>query len=243
MPQPNPLKTIEGILLVNKPKGKTSFSLVGVLRKILNVRTIGHAGTLDPMATGVMVLLIGKRFTTQSDKLTGQDKAYEAIVTLGSSTDTYDAEGQTISTDPTVPSLDDLKKALTHFNGLVEQTPPMFSAKKINGQKLYDLARQGKEVAREKIQVEMKSTFIDYTYPEVRFTVDCSKGTYIRSIAHDLGQMLGCGAHLSGLIRTKSGPFTLDQCLDGEKLFNLPLDEAHALVMNALRSQPAAQTA
>lgn len=234
MPNPNPLKTIEGILLVNKPKGKTSFSLVGVLRKILNVRTIGHAGTLDPMATGVMVLLIGKRFTKQSDSLTGQDKAYEAIVTLGSSTDTYDAEGQTIASDPSIPSLDEVKKALTHFNGMVEQTPPMFSAKKINGQKLYNLARQGKEVHREKIQVEMKTTFISYSYPEVRFTVDCSKGTYIRSIAHDLGQMLGCGAHLSGLIRTKSGPFTLDQCIEGATLFSAPLDDARNLVLNAL---------
>lgn len=242
MPQPNPLKTIEGILLVNKPKGKTSFSLVGVLRKILNVRTIGHAGTLDPMATGVMVLLIGKRFTTQSDSLTGHDKAYEAIITLGSSTDTYDAEGQTITTDPTVPTLDALKQALAHFNGMVEQTPPMFSAKKINGQKLYDLARQGKEVPREKIQVAMKTTFMDYNYPVVRMTVDCSKGTYIRSIAHDLGQMLGCGAHLSGLIRTKSGPFTLDRCIDGAALFNAPLDEARTTVINALL-QSVGQTA
>jgi tRNA pseudouridine55 synthase len=236
MPHPNPLKTTEGILLVNKPKGKTSFSLVGVLRKILNVRTIGHAGTLDPMATGVMVLLIGKRFTTQSDSLTGQDKAYEAIVTLGSSTDTYDAEGQTTATNDTIPTLETLQKTLSHFNGMVEQTPPMFSAKKINGQKLYDLARQGKEVERQKIVVAMRTTFIEYHYPEVRFTVDCSKGTYIRSIAHDLGQMLGCEAHLSGLIRTKSGPFLLDQCIDGSVLFNLPLDEVRPLVLSALRS-------
>lgn len=221
--------------MVNKPKGKTSFSLVGVLRKILNVRTIGHAGTLDPMATGVMVLLIGKRFTTQSDSLTGQDKAYDAIVTLGSSTDTYDAEGQTTSSNASIPSLEAIEQALSHFNGIVEQTPPMFSAKKINGQKLYDLARQGKEVERKKIQVAMQTKLLGYHYPELRLTVDCSKGTYIRSIAHDLGQMLGCGAHLSGLIRTKSGPFTLDQCLDGASLFSLPLDEVRPLVLNALR--------
>lgn len=218
----------EGIYLIDKPKGKTSFSLVSLLRKLLNVKTIGHAGTLDPMATGVMVLLVGKKFTTQSDTLTGQDKAYEAEITLGITTDSYDAEGETTKTSPLIPTPEQLKEVLLKFQGTIQQTPPMFSAKKINGQKLYDLARAGKEVERAPCTITLKTTLLDYQYPIVRLKVDCSKGTYIRSIAHDLGELLGSGAHLSGLIRTKSGPFLIENCLSGQKLFEAPLEEARA---------------
>lgn len=220
----------EGIFLIDKPKGKTSFSLVSLLRKLLNVKTIGHAGTLDPMATGVMVLLVGKKFTAQSQSLSGQDKAYIAEITLGVSTDSYDAEGEATKKSSHTPSLEEVKKALESFQGTIQQTPPMFSAKKINGKKLYDLARKGQEVERAPCSITLKTTLLEYSYPILRLNVECSKGTYVRSIAHDLGEQLGCGAHLSGLIRTKSGPFLLENCLPGQKLFEASLEEARKLI-------------
>lgn len=226
---------IEGILLVDKPKGKTSFSLVAALRKILSVQKIGHAGTLDPMATGVMVLLIGKRFTSLSDQFLSLNKEYVAEVTLGASTDTYDAEGTVKETSSHVPSLEDLQSALKHFQGKVEQTPPMFSAKKVNGKKLYELARQGQEIERKNAQVEMYVDLISYEYPQVTLSIACSKGTYVRTIAHDLGEMLGSKGHLSALVRSKSGPFQLGECLPGNKIFDGPLDEAKQNVLAALR--------
>ena len=225
---------IEGLLLVDKPKGKTSFSLIAALRKILNVQKIGHAGTLDPMATGVMVLLIGSRYTKQSDSYMASDKEYLAEITLGTTTDTYDAEGQITHTSPLIPTPQALKEALHHFQGTIEQTPPMFSAKKINGQKLYNLARQGQEITRSKSTITLHTTLIDFTYPKVTLRINCSKGTYVRSIAHDLGQLLHCGAHLSGLIRTRSGNFTLEKCLPGKLIFEAPLPEAKQAVLKKL---------
>lgn len=234
----NRLKTnepIEGVLLVDKPKGKTSFSLIGVLRKILNVQKIGHAGTLDPMATGVMVILVGKRFTTLSDQLLTRDKEYVAEITLGVTTDTYDAEGIQVADSSVVPTLEALEEALKSFQGKVEQTPPMFSAKKLNGKKLYELARQGQVVEREKVTLEMSTQLIAYEYPKITLSVACSKGTYVRSIAHDLGQMLGSGAHLSGLVRSKSGSFSIGECISGALLFEAPLPEAKKVVLENLR--------
>jgi tRNA pseudouridine55 synthase len=197
LPVPNPIfstSAIEGILLINKPKGKTSFSLVAVLRRILNVKTIGHAGTLDPMATGVMVLLIGKRFTTLSDKLLTSDKEYIGEITLGITTDTYDAEGIVTGRSDVLPTLEQLELELKKFQGSIQQTPPMFSAKKVNGQKLYDLARKGQEIEREKVSVQVETTLLNFEYPKIQLKIACSKGTYVRSIAHDLGAALGCGA-------------------------------------------------
>lgn len=233
MTTPNPL--IEGILLVDKPKGKTSFSLISALRKILNVQKIGHAGTLDPMATGVMVLLVGPRFTRQSDQIMSSDKEYLAEITLGASTDSYDAEGEITQTSSLIPSLEELQTALQHFQGTIDQTPPMFSAKKVNGKKLYQLARQGQEIARQPVKVSLQTTLLNYTYPQVTLRINCSKGTYVRSIAHDLGQMLGSLGHLTGLIRTKSGTHTLEQCLSGKFLFEAPLKEARQAVIQALQ--------
>lgn len=227
-------KPIEGILLVDKPKGKTSFSLIAALRKILNVQKIGHAGTLDPMATGVMVILIGKKFTTLSDQLLTKDKEYIAEITLGAETDTYDAEGQITATSPLVPSHEELIEALTHFQGSVKQLPPMFSAKKINGKKLYELARQGQVVERQEVVVEMHTQLIHYEYPKIALSIACSKGTYIRSIAHELGQKLKCGAHLSALVRSKSGSFKIGDCVSGTRLFEDPLPEAKETVINHL---------
>lgn len=208
----------EGFLLVDKPKGFTAFDLVAILRKRLNVRTIGHAGTLDPMATGVMVMLVGKKFTTLSNQFLNEDKEYIARIYLGAETDTYDAEGTTLSTSDKIPSREEVIKCIESFQGEISQIPPMYSAKKINGQKLYHLARQGKTVEREPRIVKVHTELLAYEYPYVDLRIECSKGTYIRSIAHDLGQMLGCGAHLTVLSRTRSGSFRLSQCINGDLL-------------------------
>lgn len=209
---------IEGILLVNKPKGKTSFSLVHDLRKILKVKKIGHAGTLDPFATGVMVMLIGRKFTRLSDQFLLCDKEYEAEVLLGIATDTYDCEGQETSRSDIIPSRADVEIALEAFQGEIEQVPPMFSAKKQKGKKLYELAREGKTVERAPVKITVHTQLISYAYPYLHLRVQCSKGTYIRSIGHDLGIKLGCGAHLSNLTRTRSGTFLLKDCVDGSNL-------------------------
>jgi tRNA pseudouridine55 synthase len=210
----------QGFLLVNKPLSKTSFSLVSALRKCLGVKKIGHAGTLDPAATGVMVMLIGKAYTKLSDRLLMQDKEYQAVVHLGISTDSYDAEGKILATSDYIPSEKELTLALESFQGTILQVPPMFSAKKIGGKKLYELARKGKEVERPAVEVTLKTTLLSYSYPHATLLIHCSKGTYIRSVAHDLGQALGCGGHLSSLQRLRSGPFCLHDCIDGELLFD-----------------------
>jgi tRNA pseudouridine55 synthase len=228
-------KAIEGILLVDKPKGKTSFSLIAALRKILNVQKIGHAGTLDPMATGVMVLLIGKRYTTLSDQLISNDKEYLAEITLGAATDTYDAEGTVTETSPLLPSHDQIEEALQAFQGTILQTPPMFSAKKVQGQKLYDLARKGVEIERKSVEVKVQTELLEYLYPKIHLRINCSKGTYVRSIAHDLGKALACHGHLSALVRSRSGTFSLQKCVSGDQIFNTPLDVAKTIVLENLQ--------
>ena len=224
----------EGILPINKPSGITAFTLVRKLRKLLGVKKIGHAGTLDPFATGVMVMLIGRNYTKLSDKLMGQEKEYFGRVHLGIVTDTYDSDGAEVSTNPSKPTLEEIQEALTHFQGEIEQIPPMYSAKKINGKKLYQLARQGEVGERAAVKLQVSTDLIAYDYPYLDIQVTCSKGTYIRSIAHDLGQMLGCGAHLSSLTRTRSGFFTLANCLDGQRLeaSNLNLNELCSKMVN-----------
>lgn len=223
--------SFEGLLLVNKPRGKTSFSLVSTLRKLLNVRKIGHAGTLDPFATGVMVMLIGKKYTRLSDQMLCQDKEYLAEAFLGIATDTYDCEGQPTSTSPLIPTLDEIESALAHFHGEIDQQPPMYSAKKIQGKKLYELARKGKTIERPSVKVHVSTHLLRYAYPHLTLRISCSKGTYIRSIAHDLGIRLGCGAHLSALQRLRSGTFLLEDCIDGSSL----IPENLSLISQALR--------
>ncbi len=207
-----------GILPVNKKAGISSFSLVSLLRKKSKIEKIGHAGTLDPFATGVMVLLIGKLYTRLSDRFLTEDKQYSATLSLGTVTDTYDSDGQILSTSDLVPTQTELEKALLSFQGECLQIPPMFSAKKINGKKLYELARKGVTVEREPVRVKLKTELLSYEYPKVKLLVDCSKGTYIRTLAHDLGEMLGCGAHLSHLERTRSGTFLLEECVSTDSL-------------------------
>jgi tRNA pseudouridine55 synthase len=213
------LVTQEGILPICKPKSKTSFSLVSSLRKLTNIRTIGHAGTLDPFADGVMVLLIGKPYTRLSNRFLNQDKEYLATVYLGVTTDSYDIEGQIIDTNTHIPSLSEIEEVLLKFQGTILQTPPMFSAKKVEGKKLYELARKGITIERQSVPVHLHIELLEYSYPKLELKVHCSKGTYIRSLAYDIGIELTCGAHLSALTRTRSGTITLEECCDGYKLF------------------------
>lgn len=207
-----------GILLVNKPAGVTSFRLVALLRKILGVKKIGHAGTLDPFATGVMVMLIGREYTKLSDQLLTSNKEYVAKVHLGIETDTYDKDGQIVNESPLVPTLNEIENAVQSFQGEIEQIPPMYSAKKINGKKLYDLARKGEMIERAPCKVTLETKILNYEYPYLDISVKCTKGTYIRSIAFDLGRKLGCFGHLNALQRTASGSYLLQNCLDGTLL-------------------------
>lgn len=213
-----------GILLVDKEAGCTSFRIVEELRRLTKIKKIGHAGTLDPFATGVMVLLIGSDYTKKADLFLAQDKQYEATVYLGATTDTYDRDGTIVETSTQKPSLTEVETAILSFQGNLLQTPPMFSAKKVKGQKLCDLARRGISIERAPVQVHVQMTLISYSYPELKLLINCSKGTYIRSLAFDLGKALGCGAHLTELKRTKSGHFSLADCIKQENLRNSSYD-------------------
>ena len=214
---------MEGILLIDKPKGMNAFKLVSILRKRTNVKKIGHAGTLDPLATGLMVLLVGKKFTQKSDSFLNKNKEYQATITLGSSTNTYDQEGTTEQESPHVPTLDEVLEVIHSFQGEQLQIPPMFSAKKMGGKKLYDLARAGITIERPPQKVQIEITFVDYTYPLLKIDVKCSKGTYIRSLAHDMGLKLKSFGHLSDLRRTRSGDFSIDNAHTLERLLDDPL--------------------
>ncbi|HSX25932.1 MAG TPA: tRNA pseudouridine(55) synthase TruB [Chlamydiales bacterium] len=215
-----------GILLVDKAAGSTSFHLVSLLRRLTRIEKIGHAGTLDPFATGVMVMLIGREFTRRSDDFLSSDKQYRATLNLGVATDSYDIDGQVTSQNDLIPTQNQVDLAIATFQGQVLQVPPMFSAKKVQGKKLYDLARKGISIERQAVLVQLKTTLLSYVYPHLEIEVSCSKGTYIRSLAHDLGQLLGCGAHLSALTRLRSGTFHLNQCIQQELLKNPEFDIA-----------------
>ena len=214
----------EGILLVDKPAGKTSFSLVAMLRRHLKVKKIGHAGTLDPFATGVMVMLIGRAYTKLSDSLLCQDKEYIAKVRLGLATDTFDCDGVVQKSSDYIPSKEQIDTVLAQFQGEIEQIPPMYSAKKLQGKKLYELARKGVEVERKPVKISVNIVNLGYCYPELELHVTCSKGTYIRSLAHDIGEALGCGGHLISLQRVRSGDFRLENCVDGAGLYGTEWD-------------------
>ncbi|MBI2742510.1 MAG: tRNA pseudouridine(55) synthase TruB [Chlamydiales bacterium] len=215
---------LSGILLIDKPAGRSSFSLIPVLRRLTGVQTIGHAGTLDPFATGVLVMLVGRSFTKQSDQFLASEKEYRAQVKLGIATDTFDCDGKPIATSEKVPSLQEIEECLKKFQGKILQTPPMFSAKKVKGKKLYELARKGIEIERAPVEITLSTTLISYAYPFLDLTVACSKGTYIRSIADELGRELGCFGHLSSLVRTRSGSFNLSECHSWEQISSPSFD-------------------
>jgi tRNA pseudouridine55 synthase len=209
---------ISGVLVVDKPIGLTSHDVVQIVRKGTNIRRAGHTGTLDPRASGVLVILIGPAVRL-SEYVSASDKRYQAVIRLGVSTDTYDADGRVEATAPVNVTEAQFEEALTHFIGEIEQVPPPYSAVKVKGRKAYEMAREGEEVdlSPRKIQV-YNLELLEWAMPEAVIDVYCSSGTYVRSLAHDLGEMLGCGAHLVGLRRTKSGRFTLRDAVPLRKL-------------------------
>ena len=234
-----PAKEMEGVLLVDKPRGLTSHDVVYHLRRKLQIKKIGHAGTLDPMATGLLVMLIGKA-TRISQYLISVDKVYEGEATLGIVTDSQDAEGEIMETRP-VPELtaEQVKAVMKGFLGDQYQTPPMHSAIKIDGVPLYKLARKGEEVEREPRFIRIASMELNsFAPPKLTFTLHCTKGTYVRTIAHDLGQKLGCGAHLSALRRTGSGKFTIGQCLPLDQIEALSLPEIEKRLIPVYEAAP-----
>ena len=233
-PQPDEPE-LNGALLIDKPAGPTSHDIVDIVRGLYRIRKVGHCGTLDPAATGLLVLLLG-RATKLSMKLTADDKRYEGTLELGQATDSYDAQGKVTATAE-VPALDcdALNAGAEAFTGDLQQQPPMVSAVKKDGVPLYKLARKGQTVEREPKLVHIYSfKFSDYTEPVGTFRVRCTKGTYVRSLAHDLGQNLGCGAHLRTLHRTESGKFNVTDALRLEQLVKLPDDELLGRVMSLL---------
>ncbi len=208
---------IEGILLINKPSGMTSHDVVARIRRRFKLRRVGHAGTLDPMATGVLVLLLGAS-TKLSDKFISFDKAYRATLRLGIKTTTADIMGKVIEEKP-YQGIDEIKveDVFKQFVGDIEQLPPMVSAVKYQGQRLYKLARQGVTVERTPRKVRIDAlTILSWKLPDVEFLMACSKGTYVRQLAEDVGDVLGCGACISQIERTKVGPFDIQQCVNLE---------------------------
>jgi tRNA pseudouridine55 synthase len=201
---------VDGLLVIDKPGGMTSHDVVHRLRKITGERSIGHLGTLDPMATGVLPLLLGK-FTRLAQFFTSAEKSYTGTIRFGFATDTYDAEGEPVDpcTEPAL-TLDQVRTAATHFRGEIEQTPPAFSAKKVSGVPAYKMARAGKPVELKPVTICISSFEItSLSGAEASFSMTVSSGGYVRGVAHELGRDLGCGAHLASLRRTQAGPFTL----------------------------------
>jgi len=201
----------KGILNVNKAAGMTSFDVVSLVRRGAGVKRVGHAGTLDPAATGVLLVCLGQAVRI-SEYLMELPKTYRAVIRLGIATDTYDAEGTPTSVAESIDvSREDLLAVLPQFVGEIQQAPPAHSAVKVDGRRAYALARKGQEVALKPRPVRVdRIDLLRFEPPEVEIEVECGKGTYIRSIAHDLGQRLGCGAHLASLVRTRVGSFGID---------------------------------
>lgn len=210
-----------GVLLIDKAPEMTSHDVVAIARRSLNMKKIGHCGTLDPMATGLLILVLGKA-TKLSELLMSEDKTYEGTLTLGKTTSSQDKEGDVL-TEQEVPAFTDqqIVEAFDKYVGPFEQIPPMVSAIKKDGVPLYKLARKGKEVKRDPRPVKVSDyKLTSISLPEVSFVVECTKGFYVRTYAHDIGQDLGCGAHLSDLRRTKSGFFNLEKSVTIDELKN-----------------------
>ncbi len=213
------MNNVSGVLVVDKPVGLTSHDVVQIVRRGTGIRRAGHTGTLDPRASGVLVVLLGPAVRL-SEFVSAEDKRYQATIHLGSSTDTYDSEG--VISGPDVPvdiSQEDFEELLKGFEGEIEQTPPAYSAVKVQGRKAYEMARKGEDVELEPRIIQVHSLeLLEWALPEVVVDVHCSSGTYVRSLANDIGVQLGVGAHLSGLRRTKSGHFTLKDAVSMRQL-------------------------
>ncbi|MFI5142877.1 MAG: tRNA pseudouridine(55) synthase TruB [Thermoanaerobaculales bacterium] len=230
-----------GFLLVDKPSGPTSHDVVQAARRALKVRRIGHTGTLDPAATGLLLLCIGKA-TRLQQYLLAWEKTYCGEIRLGWATTTYDTEGQASGPPQAVPELTEslMRDLLARFSGEVEQLPPPYSAKKSGGRKFYELARAGLEVPREPKRVNIHGIALSVTGADrLGFEVTCSSGTYLRSLAHDIGATLGCGGHLASLRRTRIGPWRVEDSVSAELLANRPEEmDPRAFVSLAAASLP-----
>ncbi len=204
-----------GYLLINKPAGPTSHDIIDALRRLTGLAKIGHAGTLDPFASGLLICAVGREATKSIAKFVKLDKEYIATLHLGAVSDTHDKTGKIISR-PTAsqPALEAINAVIARFIGPQEQLPPMYSAKKINGRKLYELARSGKVVERQPSNIEIFNlAVLNYSWPHLSLKINCSSGTYIRSLAFDLGEGLGCGAYVAELQRTAIGQYRLEQAI------------------------------
>ncbi len=229
----NEINTINGVICINKPQDFTSFDVVAIMRRAAGTRKIGHGGTLDPMATGVLPIYIGRAAKT-ADLNPVSDKKYRATFRLGVTTDTEDVWGKVLTEDEKPVTLAEITDAVKSMQGDIMQMPPMYSAVKINGKRLYDLARQGIEVERAARPVTVYSIELsDYDRQNRTGTLDihCSKGTYIRTIISDIGKKLGTGAIMTSLCRTMAAGFTLSDCHDIEKLRNMPPEDTAKLVL------------
>lgn len=222
---------VSGVIVIDKHAGVTSFRIISVMRRLFDTTQVGHTGTLDPMATGVLPVLVG-RAVKASDYIMASDKCYVAEMRLGIETDTEDTTGEVISQCDSLPSEEDVRVAVSSFVGEIFQVPPMYSAIKIDGRKLVDIAREGGVVHRESRRVTVHSIDVERLSEDTyRLHVRCSKGTYIRTLCADIGKKLGCGAAMSALRRTETGGFTLDDAYTVEQLENMTLEERQALVV------------
>lgn len=232
-PNPNDVSGPSGVLLIDKAPDMTSHDVVAIARRALNTKKIGHCGTLDPMATGLLMLVIG-RATKIQDLLMSEDKEYQGTMTLGATTSTQDRQGEVLETrevpDFTAQQID---SAFASFTGDFDQIPPMVSAIKKDGVPLYKLARKGQTIEREPRPVSVMSYQVGrIELPEIDFTVNCSKGFYVRTYAHDIGEKLGCGGHLSALRRTRSGKFTLDRAVSVADLKTAPREDLYKAMVS-----------
>jgi len=233
----NVFESLDGALLIDKPAGPTSHDVVDAIRDGFKIKKVGHCGTLDPNATGLLVIVLG-RATKLSERLMSSDKVYEGAVKFGETTDSYDADGEITASRPVPATLtvDQLNAEAANFVGDLLQTPPMVSAVKKDGVPLYKLARKGMEVERKPRLIHVYSfRFTRYEEPIGYFRVACTKGTYVRSLAHELGQKLGCGAHLKTLRRVVSGKFDVANAMEFEEILKLPLAELENRVIPFLK--------
>ncbi len=222
--------SFDGAILIDKPAGPTSHDVVDAIRRRFSIKKVGHCGTLDPNATGLLIIVLGKA-TKLSEKLMGGDKVYEGTIKFGETTSSYDADGELVASLPVPPmTVEELNETAATFQGDQMQMPPMVSAIKVNGVPLYKMARKGIEIERKPRLVRIYSfRFANYEEPIGQFRIACTKGTYVRSIAHDIGEKAGCGAHLHTLRRLVSGSFDVANAL--------PLDEALKLSSAALEKR------
>jgi tRNA pseudouridine55 synthase len=227
---------LDDALLIDKPSGPTSHDVVDAIRRQFGIKKVGHCGTLDPNATGLLIIVLG-RGTKLSEKLMGDDKVYEGTMKFGESTDSYDSDGELTGSLPVPPmTLDQLNEEAATFVGDQMQVPPMVSAIKKGGVPLYKLARKGVEVEREPRLVHIYNfRFTDYSEPVGTFKLACTKGTYVRSVAHDLGQKLGCGAHLATLRRSVSGKFDVADAKPLDEVLKLSIAELEQRVIPYLK--------